>query len=98
MPSWSSTPGPGRPGSPPSDGGFGPVAMLAFGLCCGLPLLVSAGALTAAGGLAGSPVAIAAGLVLALAGLASWRARGTRGCRYDAPSRGRDAGHPAPRR
>lgn len=82
----SSAPGPKRSGPPPSDRGLGLLAALAVGLCCGLPLLVSAGVVAAAGGFLGHPVVIGAGLALALAGLASWRTRRSRGCRFEAPA------------
>jgi hypothetical protein len=47
-----------------------------MGVCCGLPLLLSAGALGALAGIGlGSWLVIAASLVVAVAGWVRWRSR-----------------------
>jgi hypothetical protein len=63
------------------------LAAVGLGVCCGLPALLSAGALGVAAGIAlGSILLVAAGVVVGALAVARWRRR--RACRADAPARG----------
>jgi hypothetical protein len=66
------------------------LAAVGLGVCCGLPLLLGAGAVGAAVGIAlGSTLVAAAGAVLGVIGIARWRRR--RASRADAPTPTREA-------
>ncbi len=59
-----------------STGGLFALGAVGMGVCCGLPLLLSAGALGAVAGIGlGSWLVIAAGFVVAVAGWIRWRLR-----------------------
>lgn len=78
-----------RVSGPASRRDVGKLAAVGLVVCCGLPLLISAGVLAAIGGVLRSPWVIAAGLALAVSATAYARARRRAGsCSCDAPHTG----------
>lgn len=76
---------PRKPFQKTSDRDIGIMAALGLAVCCGLPLLLTAGAIAAIGGFLRSPWVIAAGLVLAISAVAYARARRRAGCACELP-------------